>query len=153
MTFERELRGLVERKAARLTALPGCGTLTAAKLIAETAGAERFASDAHFARLAGVAPVPASSGLRDRHRLDRGGNRQLNLALHRIAVTQGRVFAPAKAYLARKRAEGKSRKEALRCLKRQLARTVLRLLRPLRDTSPQPPTVMHGVPIRTPCLT
>lgn len=152
-TLERELRGLVERKAARLTALPGCGTLTAAKLIAETAGAERFASDAHFARLAGVAPVPASSGLRDRHRLDRGGNRQLNLALHRIAVTQGRVFAPAKAYLARKRAEGKSRKEALRCLKRQLARTVLRLLRPLRDTSPQPPTVMHGVPIRTPCLT
>jgi transposase len=127
--LERELRGLVGAKNPRLLELGGCGTLTAAKLIAETAGAERFASDAKFARLAGVAPIPASSGSTDRHRLDRGGNRQLNCALHRIAVTQGRDHTPARDYLARKQAEGKSRREALRCLKRQLARTVLRLLR------------------------
>jgi transposase len=94
--------------------------------LAETAGAGRFASDVKLARLAGVAPIPASSG--KRHRLDRGGNRQLNCALHRIAVTQGRVHPPAQDYLARKQAEGKSRIEAIRCLKRHLARRVWRLL-------------------------
>jgi transposase len=101
--------------------MEGCGALTAAKLIAETAGAKRLCSDAKFARLAGVAPIPASSGKRIRHRLDRGGNRQLNCALHRIAVTQGRIHPPAMEFLAKKQAEGKSRIEALRCLKRHLA--------------------------------
>lgn len=124
----RELGALVKAKAPQLLALEGCGALTAAKLIAETAGAERLASDAKFARLAGVAPVPASSGQRVRHRLDRGGNRQLNCALHRIAVTQGRCYAPAREFLAKKQAEGKSRIEALRCLKRHLARRVWKLL-------------------------
>jgi transposase len=90
---------------------------------------DRFQSDAQLARHAGVAPLDASSGKHQRHRLDRGGNRQLNCALHRIAVTQGRVHAPAKAYLERKQAEGKSRREALRCLKRQLARTVYTTLK------------------------
>lgn len=122
--LERELRLLVRAKAPQLLALPGCGPLTAAKLVAETAGAKRFASDAKLARLAGVAPIPVSSGRSQRHRLDRGGNRQLNCALHRIAVTQGRIHPPARHYLARKEAEGKGRMEALRCLKRQLARVV-----------------------------
>jgi transposase len=126
--LEREIGVLVKEQAPELLALEGCGALTAAKLIAETAGAGRLASDAKFARLAGVAPIPASSGKRIRHRLDRGGNRQLNCALHRIAVTQGRVHAPAREFLARKQAEGKSRMEALRCLKRHLARRVWRLL-------------------------
>jgi transposase len=126
--LEREIRGLVEARAPELLALRGCGTLTAAKLIAETAGARRLPSDAKFARLAGVAPIPASSGNRVRHRLDRGGNRQLNCALHRIAVTQGRCHAPAREFLAKKQAEGKTRIEALRCLKRHLARRVWRLL-------------------------
>jgi transposase len=126
--LEREIAQMVRTQAPQLLELPGCGTLTAAKLLAETAGAARFASDAKLARLAGVAPVPASSGKRDRHRLDRGGNRQLNCALHRIAVTQGRAHPPAREYLARKQAEGKSRREALRCLKRHLARRVWRLL-------------------------
>jgi transposase len=80
------------------------------------------------ARLAGVAPIPASSGRRTRQRLARGGNRQLNCALHRIAVCQGRVHPPAREFLAKKQAEGKSRREALRCLKRHLARRVWRLL-------------------------
>ena len=126
--LEREILVMVRAQAPQLLALPGCGPLTAAKLLAETAGAERFASDAKLARLAGVAPIPASSGKRVRYRLDRGGNRQLNCALHRIAVTQGRVHPPAQAYLARKQAEGKSRIEALRCLKRHLARRVWQLL-------------------------
>lgn len=126
--LEREIGALVKAKAPELLELEGCGSLTAAKLIAETAGAERLASDAKFARLAGVAPIPASSGKRIRHRLDRGGNRQLNCALHRIAVTQGRIHPPAREFLARKQAEGKSRMEALRCLKRHLARRVWRLL-------------------------
>jgi len=64
-----------------------------------------------------------------RHRLDRGGNRQLNCALHRIAVTQARVHPAARAYLERKQAEGKSRREAIRCLKRQLARVVFNTLK------------------------
>src|SRR5215207_10573208 len=128
--LEREIGALARAQAPQLLELPGCGALTAAKLVAETAGVKRFASDAKLARLAGVAPIPASSGRRDRHRLDRKGNRQLNCALHRIAVTQGRTHAPARDYLARKEAEGRSRMEALRCLKRQLARVVWRTLRP-----------------------
>jgi transposase len=77
---------------------------------------------------AGVAPVPVSSGRTDRYRLNRRGNRQLNCALHRIAITQMRTHEPAQAFLARKRAEGKTKREALRCLKRHLARTVWRAL-------------------------
>jgi transposase len=126
--LEREIGALVKAQAPELLDLKGCGPLTAAKLIAETAGAGRLSSDSKFARLAGVAPIPASSGMRTRHRLDRGGNRQLNCALHRIAVTQGRWHAPAREYLAKKQAEGKSRIEALRCLKRHLARRVWHLL-------------------------
>lgn len=126
--LEREIEALVKAQAPELLDLQGCGTLTAAKLIAETAGAKRLPSDAKFARLAGVAPIPASSGNRVRHRLDRGGNRQLNCALHRIAVTQGRCHPPAQEFLAKKQAEGKSRIEALRCLKRHLARRVWKLL-------------------------
>jgi len=126
--LEKEIGAVVRSRAPQLLDLPGCGVLTAAKLLAETAGADRFATDAKLARLAGVAPIPASSGNRIRHRLDRGGNRQLNCALHRIAVTQGRTHPPAREFLARKQAEGKSRMEALRCLKRHLARRVWKLL-------------------------
>jgi transposase len=81
-------------------------------LIGQTAGAERFKTDAHFARMAGVAPIPVSSGRHDRHRLDRGGNRQINRALHVIAITRGRIDPATRAYFARKEAEGKSRIEA-----------------------------------------
>jgi transposase len=126
----RELVTEIRRRTRR------AAELAAAKLIAETAGAGRLASDAKFARLAGVAPIPASSGSRVRHRLDRGGNRQLNCALHRIAVTQGRCYAPAREFLAKKQAEGKTRIEALRCLKRHLARRVWKLLvNPEREIS------------------
>jgi transposase len=127
--LERELQAHTQAAAPRLLELAGCGPLSAAKLICEIGPIERFASDAQLARHAGVAPLDASSGKHQRHRLDRGGNRQLNCALHRIAVTQGRVHAPARAYLERKQNEGKSRREAIRCLKRQLARTVYTTLK------------------------
>jgi transposase len=126
--LERELSQLVSAQAPALLELPGFGVLTAAKLVGETAGAARFASEARLAMHAGAAPLDASSGQHRRHRLNRSGNRQLNCALHRIAVTQGRLHPPARAYLARKEAEGRSRREALRCLKRQLVRTVYRTL-------------------------
>jgi transposase len=122
--LDHELEAQTAAVAPRLLELPDCASLTAAKLLCEIGPIQRFRSDAQLARHAGVAPLDASSGKHQRHRLDRGGNRQLNCALHRIAVTQGRVHPPAKAYLERKQTEGKTRREALRCLKRQLARTV-----------------------------
>src|SRR5438046_6438175 len=103
--------------------------MSSANRPSQTSPIVRFPSVSQLALHAGVAPLDASSGKQRRHRLDRGGNRQLNCALHRIAITQGRVYAPARAYLERKQSEGKSRREALRCLKRQLARTVYTTLK------------------------
>jgi transposase len=119
LALDRELQARIEKTAPALLGLPGCGALSAAKLLGESGPIERFQTDAQLARHAGVAPLEASSGKHQRHRLDRGGNRQLNCALHRIAITQARVH-----HLERKQSEGKSRREALRCLKRQLAHTV-----------------------------
>ena len=144
--LERELAPLVSELAPRLLAERGCGVLTAAKLIGEIAGVERFASDAKLARTAGSAPIPASSGRSDRHRLDRGGNRQLNCALHRLAVSKARLDPDTAAYLARKQAEGKSRREALRCLKRHLARRVFKLLQAPATAPPTPPTPLGDRP-------
>jgi transposase len=127
--LEREIAAVAEAQAPELLAIPGCGPLTAAKVVAEVAGIGRFDSSAKLARYAGVAPVPASSGLRQRHRLDRAGNRQLNCALHRIAITQGRLHPPARDYLARRMAEGKTEREARRCLKRLLVNVIFRAMR------------------------
>lgn len=126
--LRRGIATLVRLLAPELLAIPGCGELTAAKLLGETAGARRFRSEAAYAMHAGVSPLEVSSGDRQRHRLNRSGNRQLNAALHRIAVTQKRIHPPAQAFLARKRGEGQGEREALRCLKRFLARTVYRTL-------------------------
>ena len=84
--LETEIADLVGRLAPQLVSEPGCGPLTAAKLVGEIAGAQRFSSDAKLARAAGIAPIPVSSGKTNRHRLDRGGNRQINAAIHRIAT-------------------------------------------------------------------
>jgi transposase len=129
LALDRELEQRTQTLAPRLLEISGCGPLSAAKLLCEIGPIDRFGSDAQLARHAGVAPLDASSGKHQRHRLDRGGNRQLNCALHRIAVTQGRWHPPARAYLERKQSEGKTRREALRCLKRQLARTVFNTLK------------------------
>jgi transposase len=129
LALDRELQARIDVVAPALLALPGCGPLSAAKLLAEIGPIQRFETDAQLARHAGVAPLEASSGKHQRHRLDRGGNRQLNCALHRIAITQARLHPPARTYLERKQSEGKSRREALRCLKRQLARVVYTALK------------------------
>jgi transposase len=118
----------VQRQAPQLLTLAGCGPLCAAKLLVETADVRRCKSEAAFAMHAGVAPIPASSGKRQRHRRNRGGNRQLNAALHRIAITQLRVSPQSQAFRQRRLTAGSTRAEALRALKRQLARRVFRLL-------------------------
>jgi transposase len=132
--LEAEIAELVARVAPQLLAEPGFGPLTAAKLVGEIAGAQRFATDAKLARAAGLAPIPVSSGRRDRHRLDRGGNRQINAAIHRIAVTRARCHSETRDYVERKKAEGKTHREAIRCLKRHLARRVWQLLQPPTQT-------------------
>lgn len=111
-----------------LLGLTGAGPLTVAALVAESGDLVRFRSADAFAMLAGVAPIPASSGQTQRMRLNRGGNRQLNRALHVVAVVQARVFPLARTYVARKIASGHSWKDAIRSLKRHLARVVFRLL-------------------------
>ncbi|APE19123.1 IS110 family transposase [Mycolicibacterium crocinum] len=113
-----------------LLAMPGCGELTAAKIVGETAGVTRFKSEAAFARHSGVAPIPVWSGnTAGRVRMTRTGNRQLNAALHRIAVTQIRLDGLGQAYYRHRLAQGDSSTEALRCLKRRLARVVFSHLR------------------------
>jgi transposase len=128
--LEREITELVGQIAPQLLNEPGFGPLIAAKLVGEIAGAERFATPAKLARAAGVAPIPASSGNTQRQRLDQGGNRQINAALHRVIVTRARCHAPTRDYIAKRRSEGKSTREAIRCLKRYLVRRVWRLLQP-----------------------
>ena len=134
--LERELGELVRAQQPALLKLPGVGVLSAAKLIAEIAGIERFSSPAKLARLAGIAPIPASSGNRQRMRLHRGGNRQINAAIHRIAITQLRIHQPAKNYITRKMTEGKTKREALRALKRHLIRTIYNSMTPNSPNTP-----------------
>ncbi|QZH59527.1 IS110 family transposase [Mycolicibacterium farcinogenes] len=112
--------------APELLALQGCGELTAAKLVGETAGVKRFKNEAAFARHSGTAPIPVWSGnTAGRVRLTRSGNRQLNAALYRIALTQIRITdSPGQLYYRKRLAHGDSSTEALRCLKRRLTRTV-----------------------------
>jgi transposase len=133
---KRELVELVRAHRPQPLAEPA-GPLTAAILIGRTAGAERFRSDASFALQSGTAPIPRSSGQRQQHRLNRGGDRQLNHALHIIAITRASHDPATKAYLERKEAEGKTTKGALRCLKRHLARRFHQLLS-LPAQAPQP---------------
>ncbi|MBV8998238.1 MAG: IS110 family transposase [Solirubrobacterales bacterium] len=148
--LERELLGLISAYRPRLLQEQGCGTLTAALLIGRTAGAQRFRSDACFGRQSGTAPIPCSSGQRTQHRLDPGGDRQLNRALHTIAITRARHDPVTRDYLARKRGEGKTDKGALRSLKRYLARRFWRLLTepPLAKQAPEQPAEPVAIPER-----
>ncbi len=126
--LEREIEDLAGALAPSLLALPGCGPLTAAKIVGETAGMTRFRSKEAFARHNGSAPVPVWSGNVTRHRLSRGGNRQLNLALHRIAITQMRIDERGRAYLDHRRAAGDTKTEAIRALRRRISDEVFRRL-------------------------
>ena len=131
-----ELTTLIEAHSPQLLDERGCGTVTAAIIIGHTAGAQRFPTDGHFARHAGTAPVPASSGKTQRQRLHRGGDRQLNRAIHIIALSRAKDDPQTRAYLARKQAEGKTKLEAIRCLKRHLARRIWRLLYATQTAGP-----------------
>ena len=129
----------VRTVAPTLLSMPGCGELTAAKLVGETAAVTRFKSEAAFARHSGVAPVPVWSGnTAGRVRMTRSGNRQLNAALHRIAVTQIRLEGLGQTYYRHRIAAGDSNPEALRCLKRRLARVVFGHLRTDHNNRSQP---------------
>jgi len=140
-----EIKVLIEAHCPALLDEHGCGPVTAAIIIGHTAGAKRFPTDACFARHAGTAPIPASSGNTKRHRLHRGGDRQLNRALHIIALSKARTDPATRAYLDRRHAEGKTKLEAIRCLKRHLARRIWRLL---YDTQPPttPPPALALIP-------
>jgi transposase len=119
---------LVGQVAPQLLAEPGIGVLLAAKFIGEIAGIDRFTSDAQLARMAGCAPIPVSSGRTDRHRLDPGGNRRLNSAFYMLAIIRIRDDPRTDVYIASQRANGKTKREAIRNLKRHLARRVYHLL-------------------------
>jgi transposase len=123
-----ELKQLVTQAAPQLLSETGIGPITAAALLGEIAGIDRFHTDAQLARTAGCAPIPVSSGRTDRHRLDRGGNRQLNYTIHMIALTRIRHDPETAAYIARQRERGKTKREAIRSLKRHLTRRIHRLL-------------------------
>jgi transposase len=126
--LDRRIAERVRRAGTALSRICGVGPLVAARILGEVGDVRRFPTPATFASVTGTAPIPASSGRTDRHRLNRGGNRRLNHALYMVALTQTRHEPRAVAYLARRRAEGKTRREALRCLKRQLANVVYRHL-------------------------
>jgi transposase len=130
--LERDITTIVTGLAPTLLALAGVGALTAAKIVAETADVRRFRSKDAYARHNGTAPLPVWSGNQERHRLSRIGNRQLNAAIHRIAITQMRCHDDARAYLERRIANGNTKTEALRALKRRLSDVVYRTL--LADT-------------------
>jgi transposase len=132
--LEKEITARVRQLAPSLLAMAGTAELTAAKIIAESAGVGRFRSKDAYARHNGTAPLPAWSGNPTRHRLSRTGNRQLNCAIHRIAVTQKRCHPPAQAYLNNRIAAGDTPTEALRALKRRLSDAVYRNLK--ADTPP-----------------
>jgi transposase len=148
--LEAELRPLVRRLAPNLLAIPGCGTLGAAMILGETAGAHRFRNKDAYARFTGTAPIPVWSGSSNgKVRLNRGGNRTINTALHMIAVTQARGHGPGSAYLDKLSAAGKGRTEAFRLLRRRLSDVVFTALRtderqegkPTKQTRQTQPTV------------
>ena len=126
--LERRIEAEVEASGTTLTEIFGIGPILAARIIGTVGDVRRFPTKAHFASYSGTAPLEASSGEVVRHRLSMAGNRKLNYALHMIAICQARSEARGGAYYRKKIAEGKSRKEALRCLKRRVSDAVFRSL-------------------------
>jgi transposase len=123
-----DIQAAVTASGTTLTQLHGIGTLTAGKILGRVGAITRFRSAAAFASYTGTAPIEVSSGDVKRHRLSRAGDRQLNSCLHVMAITQIRQDTPGKTYYLRKRSQGKSHQEAMRCLKRRLSDTVYRQL-------------------------
>jgi transposase len=126
--LNRRVEAEVEASGSTLTEIFGVGPILAATILGTVGDVGRFPTKAHFASYSGTAPVEASSGEVVRHRLSLGGNRHLNYALHMVATSQARSDAPGGTYYRKKLAEGKSRKEALRCLKRRISDAVYKSL-------------------------
>lgn len=137
--LRRTIAGLVEDTGTTLTEEYGIGPLIAARFIAEVVDVRRYPTRDTFAAANGTAPIPASSGRTVRHRFNPGGNRQLNRALYTIAITQIRADTEGRRYYDRKRAQGKTRREALRCLKRRLSDVVYRRMRTDIAAAAHPP--------------
>jgi transposase len=127
-TLEREILGHVRALVPELLDEPGIGPIVAAQLIVTWSHRDRIDSEAAFARLAGVAPLPASSGQTTRHRLSRGGDRQLNRALHTVILHRRQHDPATRDYIARRVAEGKTSRDATRILKRYLVRHLYRVM-------------------------
>ena len=124
-SHDAHLGRLAERRAPAMVAAHGIGTGTAAEMLVLVGdNPERIRSEAAFAKLCGACPIPASSGKTSRHRLNRGGHRQANAALHRVVVVRMRTHQPTIDYVRRRTAEGKSKREIIRCLKRFVAREI-----------------------------
>ncbi len=126
--LEGEMLLLVREVAPELLDLLGVGPITATQILVSWSHPGRFRSEAAFASFAGVSPIPASSGLTNRHRLNRSGDRQLNRALHTISLIRMRLDPTTKAYVARRVAEGKTSRDAQRCLKRTICRQLFKIL-------------------------
>jgi transposase len=137
-----QLQIIVDDLAPGLTQRRGVGPVSGAQVIVSFSHAGRCRNDAAFAALAGTSPVQASSGRTVRHRLNRGGDRALNCAIHTIALTRIRCCPTTKAYVARRTIEGKTSREIRRCLKRYIARELYRAL-----------TTTMPTPVTTPTLT
>lgn len=152
-----ELTNLIQAHAPQLLEQRSIGTVTAAVIIGRTAGTKRFRSEACFARHAGTAPIPANSGKTIRYRLHRGGDRQLNRAIHIIALGRVAWDPETRAYIQRKQSEGKTKLEAIRCLKRHIARQIWHLLDNSQPPSQPPPSptprrvVVTAAPAIMPC--
>jgi transposase len=129
--LQGEIGRLVAAVAPWLLELPGIGPISASQVLVSWSHAGRLRSEAAFAALAGVSPIPASSGQVTRHRLNRGGDRRLNRALHTVALVRLRDDPTTRVYAARRRAEGKSPREIRRCIKRAVARQLFKLLQRL----------------------
>lgn len=126
--LEKEIASRVAKIAPALLEIPGCAALSAAKLIGEAADITRFRDRNAYAMFAGTAPIPVWSGNNARFRLNRGGNRQTNSAIHRIAITQLRIHPPGQQLIQKHMANGKTKTEAIRILKRRLTDTVYRTM-------------------------
>lgn len=125
---ETDIEALVVQACPALLDRPGIGALTAAQLLISWSHPGRIRNEAAFAALAGVSPIPASSGQTQRHRLNRSGDRQLNRALHTVTISRLQHHDPTKAYAQKRTAEGKTPREIKRCLKRAIARETYRLM-------------------------
>ncbi|MFD7498421.1 transposase [Streptomyces sp. NPDC059832] len=134
--LKKDIHALVAELAPELLGLLGVGPITAAQILVSRSHQGRFRSEAAFASFAGVSPVPASSGLTNRHRLNRSGDRQPNRALHTITLIRMRLDPATKAYVARRITEGKTVRDAQRCLKRVICRRLFKTSN--GSTAPRP---------------